>query len=217
MHGLTLFSFFPWLLLVLHHCCLQVEVTGIFRAQPRRISTKLTKVKSVYKTYIDVIHYRESVKQVTSAKKMRTTTTSVNALSGLSPERIQQIKDVGARDDIYNVLTDALAPSIWELDNVKRGVLCMLFGGNSRRIQRGLDGGTSSIRNKEGGDDTFSDCGDEMVNEDDQLETNEQPLNKRGDINILLCGGKVFDSFCCTPLFVPYSCLKLKYILPLIC
>eukprot|EP00590_Aulacoseira_subarctica_P006014 CAMPEP_0172415316 /NCGR_PEP_ID=MMETSP1064-20121228/1746_1 /TAXON_ID=202472 /ORGANISM="Aulacoseira subarctica , Strain CCAP 1002/5" /LENGTH=983 /DNA_ID=CAMNT_0013152253 /DNA_START=19 /DNA_END=2970 /DNA_ORIENTATION=- len=166
----------------------RVEVTGIFRAQPRRISTKLTKVKSVYKTYIDVIHYRESVKQVTSAKKMRTTTTSVNALSGLSPERIQQIKDVGARDDIYDVLTDALAPSIWEMDNVKRGVLCMLFGGNSRRIQRGLDGGTSSIRHKEGGDDTFSDGGDEIVDEDDQLETNEQPLNKRGDINILLCG-----------------------------
>ncbi|CAN0487310.1 unnamed protein product, partial [Hapterophycus canaliculatus] len=29
-------------------------------------------------------------------------------------------------------LVAAIAPSIWELDDVKRGILCQLFGGNSK-------------------------------------------------------------------------------------
>ena len=36
----------------------RVEVTGIFRALPRRINPKHRVVRSVYKTYIDVIHFR---------------------------------------------------------------------------------------------------------------------------------------------------------------
>lgn len=35
-------------------------------------------------------------------------------------------------------LVAAIAPSIWELDDVKRGILCQLFGGNSK--VRGNDG-----------------------------------------------------------------------------
>jgi DNA replication licensing factor MCM4 len=30
---------------------------------------------------------------------------------------------------VYSRLTAALAPGIWELDDVKKGVLCQLFGG----------------------------------------------------------------------------------------
>lgn len=167
-----------------------MEITGIFRAQPRRISTKLTKVKSVYKTYVDVIHYRESVKQVTSVKKMRTSSSGMNAVLGLTPERIQQIKAMGERDDIYDVLTEALAPSIWEMDNVKRGVLCMLFGGNNRRVQRGHDGALAKKNNSDE-DEISSENG---IDEEGQDENTEKPLNKRGDINILLCGGKFFSS-----------------------
>jgi DNA replication licensing factor MCM4 len=36
----------------------RVEVTGIFRAVPRRQNPKMRVVRSVYKTYIDVIHFR---------------------------------------------------------------------------------------------------------------------------------------------------------------
>ena len=34
--------------------------------------------------------------------------------------------------DIYDKLTVSIAPSIWELDDVKRGILCQLFGGTSK-------------------------------------------------------------------------------------
>jgi hypothetical protein len=36
----------------------RVEVTGVLRAQPRKVHPKISKVKSVYKTYVDIIHFR---------------------------------------------------------------------------------------------------------------------------------------------------------------
>lgn len=35
-----------------------MEVTGIFRAVPKRVNPKMRVVRSVYKTYVDVIHFR---------------------------------------------------------------------------------------------------------------------------------------------------------------
>jgi hypothetical protein len=35
------------------------------------------------------------------------------------------------RADVYSALASALAPSIWELDDVKKGILCQLFAGTS--------------------------------------------------------------------------------------
>ncbi len=131
-----------------------------------------------------MIHFRESVKQVTSVKKMRSSSTGANHILGLTPERIQQIKAMGERDDIYDILTEALAPSIWEMDNVKRGVLCMLFGGNNRRVKRGRD--RAMNQNNAESDDAPPEAD---TDEDEQDVKAEKPLNKRGDINILLCGG----------------------------
>ena len=38
-----------------------------------------------------------------------------------------------ARDPmIYQKLIDSIAPSIWQLDDVKKGVLCQLFGAGSK-------------------------------------------------------------------------------------
>jgi len=35
-------------------------VTGIYRAMPLRVNPRHRNVKAVYKTYIDVIHYRKA-------------------------------------------------------------------------------------------------------------------------------------------------------------
>lgn len=47
-----------------------------------------------------------------------------------SVDRIRQFEDF-AKDDAYHRLVQAFAPSIWEMDDVKRGVLCLLFGGST--------------------------------------------------------------------------------------
>lgn len=41
------------------------------------------------------------------------------------------------REDAYELLTDALAPSIWENSDVKKGILCQLFGGVSKECANG--------------------------------------------------------------------------------
>ena len=39
---------------------------------------------------------------------------------------------LAADPDIYEKLTASLAPSIWQLDDVKKGILCQLFGGTTK-------------------------------------------------------------------------------------
>ena len=40
----------------------KVEVTGIFRAVPQRVNSRRRTVNSVYRTYIDVLHFRKAEK-----------------------------------------------------------------------------------------------------------------------------------------------------------
>ncbi|KAL7458005.1 hypothetical protein ACHAWC_009531 [Mediolabrus comicus] len=113
----------------------RVEVTGVFRAQARRVNPKITKVKSIYKTYVDAIHFRKVVSHGSSAAGTRSANTAAKVTHGsrFSPERIAELEELSKKTDVYDRLVKALAPSIWELDDVKKGVLCMLFGGNSRK------------------------------------------------------------------------------------
>lgn len=39
---------------------------------------------------------------------------------------------MGAEPNIYDMLVASIAPSIWQLDDVKKGILCQLFGGRSK-------------------------------------------------------------------------------------
>jgi DNA replication licensing factor MCM4 len=37
----------------------RVTITGIYRAMPLRVNPRMRNVKSVYKTHIDVVHFRK--------------------------------------------------------------------------------------------------------------------------------------------------------------
>lgn len=54
------------------------------------------------------------------------------ALNNLLRVNLQSREDVlvrlGRQPDVYEQLTASLAPSIWEMDDVKKGILCQLFG-----------------------------------------------------------------------------------------
>jgi DNA replication licensing factor MCM4 len=41
--------------------------------------------------------------------------------------QIEQLKKLSRQPDIYDRLTRSLAPNIWELDDVKRGLLCQVL------------------------------------------------------------------------------------------
>lgn len=47
-------------------------------------------------------------------------------------EKRTQLQAIAADPDVYEKLAASLAPSIWQLDDVKKGLLCQLFGGVSK-------------------------------------------------------------------------------------
>ena len=176
----------------------RIEVTGVFRAQAKRVNPKISKVKSVYRTYVDVVHFRRvSGDSAIGTEKSdqeedkggdnisRGKGIAADSVSGkMSPERIQEFITLSKSPDIYDKLVQSLAPSIWELDDVKKGVLCMLFGGNHKRVRKG----TAEQKRKREQGDFDSDDSDDEEDDDDENDSSSSKLNKRGDINILLCG-----------------------------
>lgn len=53
---------------------------------------------------------------------------------GFRPDEIKRFKDLSQNPNVYDLLIDALAPSIWENHDVKKGILCQLFGGCSKNF-----------------------------------------------------------------------------------
>jgi len=113
-------------------------------------------LKNIYRTYIDVIGYvktdkkrydNENIEQ--QQKKdddvdMGAEEDNVvadadqdEALNnehdlGFTDEQVKKFKELAVNPNVYDLLIDALAPSIWENVDVKKGILCQLFGGCSK-------------------------------------------------------------------------------------
>ncbi|KAL6218479.1 hypothetical protein ACLB2K_011690 [Fragaria x ananassa] len=110
----------------------RVEVTGIYRAMSVRVGPTQRTVKSLFKTYIDCLHIKKSDKSRMLAEEQ---TEVENSLVGDSEEiifdekKVEQLKELAKQPDIYDRLTRSLAPNIWELDDVKKGLLCQLPSG----------------------------------------------------------------------------------------
>jgi DNA replication licensing factor MCM4 len=161
----------------------RLEVTGVFRAIPARINPRQRTIKSVFKTYIDVVHFRRSGYEANnentmiptenpflnkSPSKSSSSSSSSSLLEdfdeGISNDELpfrtegnteqedeeediddstqqqvftkQKISDFyqfASSSNIEDRLVKSFAPSIWEMDDVKKGLLCLLFGGTVRR------------------------------------------------------------------------------------
>ena len=55
-------------------------------------------------------------------------------------ERIAEFEAMGKNGDIYERLVASLAPSIWEMEEVKKGLLCQLFGATSKTFKGSTSG-----------------------------------------------------------------------------
>ena len=54
-----------------------------------------------------------------------------------TPEQIEKFKAFSKDPQVIDKLVDAFAPSIWENQDVKKGILCQLFGGCSKEFSQG--------------------------------------------------------------------------------
>ncbi|KAH8891905.1 cell division control protein 54 [Thozetella sp. PMI_491] len=124
----------------------RIEITGSFRVTPVRVNPRQRAVKSVHKTYVDAVHI-----QKVDSKRMGADPSTLaigddeapvdrpglEETKKISPEEEAKIKETAARADIYDLLSRSLAPSIYEMDDVKKGILLQLFGGTNKTFHKG--------------------------------------------------------------------------------
>lgn len=115
----------------------RVEITGVYRAQMLRTQSRNRQLKSVYKTYMDALHFKKSDTRSITVEDSHADEESENYtafeesddLSSLLESRKKVLEDLSKKPNIYEILTKSLAPSVWEMEDVKKGILCLLFGG----------------------------------------------------------------------------------------
>ena len=122
----------------------RIEVTGIFRCNPVRINPRQRTIKSLFKTYVDVLHIQKVDKRKvgidTSTVEQELSeqiTGDVEQTRKVSTEEEARIKETAERPDLYELLSRSLAPSIYEMDDVKKGILLQLFGGTNKAFEKG--------------------------------------------------------------------------------
>lgn len=95
----------------------RIEVTGIYRASPIRVGQYRRTVKSIYRTYIDVINFEK-----TDSKRIASEEEEENV--AFTEGQIAFCQNLAARDDIQDLLVRSICPSIYECEDIKRGLLC---------------------------------------------------------------------------------------------
>ena len=122
----------------------RIEVTGIFRSNPVRINPRQRTIKALFKTYIDVLHIQKVDKRrlgidvsTIEQELSEQVAGDVEQSRKISEEEEQKIKATAARGDVYELLARSLAPSVYEMDDVKKGILLQLFGGTNKSFEKG--------------------------------------------------------------------------------
>ena len=148
----------------------RVEITGIFKCNQVRVNPRQRTVKNIFKTYVDCLH----VQKVDKRRMGIDPTTIEEELSDqvagniqetrkVSEEEEEKIRATAARSDVYELLSRSLAPSVYEMDDVKKGILLQLFGGTNKSFEKG---GSPKYR----GDINVLLCGDPSTAKSKMLE-----------------------------------------------
>ena len=122
----------------------RIEVTGIFRCNPVRINPRQRTIKSLFKTYVDVLHIQKVDKRkvgidvsTVEQELSEQVAGDVEQTRKVTTEQETKIRETAARSDVYELLARSLAPSIYEMDDVKKGILLQLFGGTNKSFEKG--------------------------------------------------------------------------------
>lgn len=103
----------------------RITVTGIYRAIPIQENPRQRAVKAVYRTHVDVVHYRK-----VDNKRLYEDAEGKTHL--FPPERVALLQALSQKPDVYDRLARAIAPSIYENTDIKKGILLQLFGGTKK-------------------------------------------------------------------------------------
>ncbi|KAM0681774.1 MCM DNA helicase complex subunit [Glugoides intestinalis] len=95
----------------------RVLICGILRTVPVRVSPNMKKLKSSFRVYIELLS------ATVLSKKMENT-----------QDYLKDIDNLRRQKNVYDILTESIAPSVYGLENVKKALLLQLFGGVSKNL-----------------------------------------------------------------------------------
>ncbi|PVU99320.1 hypothetical protein BB559_000817 [Furculomyces boomerangus] len=137
----------------------RLEICGIFRGSPVRKNPKHRTIQALYRTYIDVVHIRKTAAILLQPDSLGETGESSSALlsdmqaTGIggpdnegdvdhnlkakaSAHEEAEFRKLSSDPRLLDILSRSLAPSIFEMDAVKKGLLLQLFGGERKHLKR---------------------------------------------------------------------------------
>ncbi|KAL7066894.1 putative cell division control protein 54 [Cryptosporidium serpentis] len=196
----------------------RVEITGIVKASGVRLVSRMRLLKSVFRTYIDILHTHKNISSnlysiagnnfletmndvdhdsgrvylsqfedseekgafdnvdINNSSKDKngnngSISNELNTKKGhntlYTKEMVAEFKEMAKDPQLYEKLANSIAPSIWENEDVKKGLLCQLFGGSKKNL---LNTATNIVTNSL-----------------DNFQNNDSGFSRQ-EINILLCG-----------------------------
>ncbi|CAO3669152.1 unnamed protein product [Umbelopsis ramanniana] len=121
----------------------RLEITGIFRGVPVRVNPRQRTIKALFRTYLDVVHIKRSdQKRLAIDRSIINNGNAVvsydegDEIHVVNTSEEDEIKQLSQKPDLYDILSRSLAPSIYELDDVKKGILLQLFGGTNKTFTK---------------------------------------------------------------------------------
>ena len=119
----------------------KVEVTGIYRASTMRVNPRQRNIKNIFRTYLDVIHMQTiKVNQLTSREEkmdsMDVAEDTESQALDITEKDVRAFHNLAQSQDCYEQLVASLAPNIYELEDVKKGVLLQLFGATTKHFKK---------------------------------------------------------------------------------
>jgi len=126
----------------------RVVVTGIFKVSGVRARSTSKVLKAVFRTYIDAVHISKVERNTIGALELDIRDTNEYQAcfeegqpresedTAISAQDEAAVQALAQRTDIYQLLTLSLAPSIFAMHTVKKGLLCQLFGGTNKTWDR---------------------------------------------------------------------------------
>jgi len=121
----------------------RVEVTGIFRSAPVRVNPRQRKLKSLFRTFIDVVHLKRMENDrlrldnaAMTGEAMLVDYDETDEIRQASGEAGEELTTLASMPDLYTNLANSIAPNVWGLADLKKGLLLQLFGGVGKALPK---------------------------------------------------------------------------------
>eukprot|EP00878_Enallax_costatus_P013418 GHUV01014031.1.p1 GENE.GHUV01014031.1~~GHUV01014031.1.p1 ORF type:complete len:879 (+),score=279.82 GHUV01014031.1:392-3028(+) len=137
----------------------KVTITGIFRATRLRLNPRQRAAHALFKTYLDVVHVakdetdklfrprtgaEDAISQVTQTQGGADVLVSGITTHQELAEKEEKFRAMAADPEHFVKLIASVAPRVIDMDHVKKGLLCQLFGGVSKSTAAALGGDSTS-------------------------------------------------------------------------